>query len=173
MHLPPVIVFDLDGTLWAPEMYEMFGGGGAPFSVVNSGELRGCDGTKVLLIADVPDILQILEDSPSTTVAIASRTDEPRWANECMEKFKTKKGRSILSLIRISEIYKGSKTIHLKEIARKSKCSFGDLVFFDNEMGNVEDARGLGVHAVYCPDGVTKKAWEEGISMWKSSKEDL
>jgi magnesium-dependent phosphatase 1 len=33
MPLPRLIAFDLDGTIWTPEMYELWGGGGAPFRV--------------------------------------------------------------------------------------------------------------------------------------------
>ena len=29
--LPKVVVFDLDGCVWDPEMYELWGSGGAPF----------------------------------------------------------------------------------------------------------------------------------------------
>ena len=29
--LPRIVAFDLDGTLWSPDMYELWGGGGAPF----------------------------------------------------------------------------------------------------------------------------------------------
>ena len=30
--LPRVLVFDLDGCVWNPEMYELWGRGGAPFT---------------------------------------------------------------------------------------------------------------------------------------------
>ena len=36
--LPKVVVFDLDGCVWEPEMYEL--AGGAPFKVKKNGNLK-------------------------------------------------------------------------------------------------------------------------------------
>ena len=85
-HLPKVIVFDLDGCLWRPEMYELLyfsGGFGAPFTVPpprsddadkdaattnkkNNNENDGittlltCNGEPVYLLGDVADIFREL-----------------------------------------------------------------------------------------------------------------
>jgi hypothetical protein len=37
--LPRCLVFDLDGCVWDPEMYELWGGGGAPFKANKDGTL--------------------------------------------------------------------------------------------------------------------------------------
>ena len=37
--LPRCLVFDLDGCVWDPEMYELWGGGGAPFKQNKDGTL--------------------------------------------------------------------------------------------------------------------------------------
>jgi hypothetical protein len=37
--LPRCLVFDLDGCVWDPEMYELWGGGGAPFKPNKDGTL--------------------------------------------------------------------------------------------------------------------------------------
>ena len=51
---PSAFVFDLDGCIWAPEMYEMWGGSGAPFKLAKDKlDLVAKDGTKVELLADV------------------------------------------------------------------------------------------------------------------------
>ena len=31
-RLPKILVFDLDGCTWWPEMYHLWGGGGSPFT---------------------------------------------------------------------------------------------------------------------------------------------
>ena len=167
---PPVVAFDLDGTVWAPEMYELFGGGGAPFQIIDNNTLKDRSGTCVRLIGNLPSIMNELEASPETIVAIASRTDEPQWAHECMKSFRTSTGRSFSELCRIHEIYKGSKKRHLSEIARKSGHAFEDILFFDNEMGNINDAKSLGVVAVHCPDGVTSEIWQKGLQMWAEGR---
>ena len=33
MTVPKLMVFDLDGCLWDPEMYELIGCGGSPFTL--------------------------------------------------------------------------------------------------------------------------------------------
>ena len=53
------------------------------------------------------------------------------------------------------EIYKGSKSGHLREIARKTGIGLGEMVFFDNEPGNCRDVANIGVTSVYTPEGVT------------------
>ena len=82
-------VFDLDGCLWAPDMY-MLWGGGAPFREGKSGELFDCSGSKVVLLGAVPEIMYALKTDSKwkdTLCAVASCTDEPGWADECMQKF--------------------------------------------------------------------------------------
>jgi magnesium-dependent phosphatase 1 len=41
------------------------------------------------------------------------------------------------------------------------------MLFFDNESGNIRDVASLGVKCVYCPDGMTAKMWEKGLSLFK------
>ena len=49
---PAVIIFDLDGCLWDPEMYELWGGG-APFSDNGDGTLADKAGVTVRLLGAV------------------------------------------------------------------------------------------------------------------------
>ena len=171
MHrLPPVVAFDLDGTVWAPEMYELFGGGGSPFEILDSTRLKDRQGTQVHLLGDTHNIMNQLSNSTDTVVAVASRTDEPSWAIECMKKFKLPNNKSLFSLCTIQEIYKGSKKKHLAEIMRKTGHSASDILFFDNEIGNINDAKSMGVIAVFCPQGVTADVWEKGLLLWQNKK---
>ena len=57
--LPKLLVFDLDGCLWEPEMYELlYGTGGSPFTVKpNGGDLLDKSGNHIELIGDVREIL--------------------------------------------------------------------------------------------------------------------
>ena len=73
-----------------------------------------------------------------TLVAIASKCNEPNWANECLDKFELPgkiKLRSVFDEDLI-EIYYGNKQNHLKAIATKSKIDLSDMIFFDNQIDN-------------------------------------
>ena len=87
--LPRALVFDLDGCLWAPEMYELWGRGGAPFTLTKNGNLKDRGGEEVGLLGDVRNIMLELktdEKWKDTVIGVASTCDEPSWAQECIEK---------------------------------------------------------------------------------------
>ena len=110
LHLPKLVAFDLDGTVWTPDMYQLWGGG-APFSVVDEQrELSDRSNQPVRLLGIAGQILHSLRHDPAwtqreatdtatdadtdtgsyeTIVAWASCTDEPGWADECLRKFKS------------------------------------------------------------------------------------
>lgn len=79
------LVFDLDGCVWYPEMYMLFGStGGAPFAQHpdGSGDLATSGGGRVSLIGDVRQIMREIAEKDrrfrraGTVVAVASR-----WKN--------------------------------------------------------------------------------------------
>ena len=84
---PSAVVFDLDGCVWEPEMYELWGGG-APFTDNGDGTLKDKAGRRVYLLGATREALRDLHCSDEwngTVVAIASRTDEPSWAEACLQ----------------------------------------------------------------------------------------
>lgn len=89
--MPKLIVFDLDGCVWEPEMYELWGGG-APFSYnPKNGDLIDSRQRGVYLLGDVRDIMYQIktgEEFKDSIIAIASSCDEPSWADECLRKFR-------------------------------------------------------------------------------------
>ena len=93
--LPQLVVFDLDGCLWVPEMYELIyfmGNSGSPFSPSKDDPeiLVSCKGDPVYLLGDVRMVMKELYRSPQwndVRVGISSRTNEPNWAKELLEKF--------------------------------------------------------------------------------------
>ena len=54
---PAAVIFDLDGCLWDPEMYELWGGG-APFSDNGDGTLKDRSGVTVRLLLTAQRNLQ-------------------------------------------------------------------------------------------------------------------
>lgn len=178
--VPKVLVFDLDGCVWDPEMYELWGGGGSPFSALKDGNLTDRSGTTVRLLGDVRRIMYEFKTDPAwsnSVIAVASSCDEPNWARECIQKFvigydDKYKLKDVFSSNHI-EIYKKSKDHHLKSIQDKcsSGTSFRDMIFFDNQYDNCKAVSKLGATVVYTPNGVTRKSFEEGLKKFPSPGE--
>lgn len=175
--LPKAIIFDLDGCLWTPEMYEIMyfmGGKGAPFTKdpQNNGNLLTCGKTPVKLLGDVRAVFQDLYRKPlfrDVRIGISSRTDRADWARELLEKFEVteSEGGKVVYLADVMngpiEIEKDSKVDHFRRIHIETGIEYEDMLFFDNEFGNCEKVASLGVSVVYCPSGVTRKVWDMGI----------
>ena len=90
-----LVAFDLDGTIWSPDMYQLWGGG-APFSyALNGYDLVDSGGTKVRMLGIISQILHELNNEPDikgVKVAWVSCTDEPSWAAQCLSMFRTEPG---------------------------------------------------------------------------------
>lgn len=69
-------------------MYELWGGGGSPFKCIENDVLQDCSGTKVRLLGDAGKILEDVRKS-SVISAFVSTCDEPEWAFECLDLFRT------------------------------------------------------------------------------------
>jgi len=191
---PKLIIFDLDGCLWSPEMYEILyfmGGRGSPFTPDDKDPriLRTAGGSEVKLLGNVRGIfyeLQYSEQWWDTNIGISSRTDQPEWARELLEKFiifsddcnhSTCSGggnakykyppfpmKQVLTP-EICELAKDSKVQHFERILKNApgKPKYQDCLFFDNELGNCREVAKLGVTVCYCPKGVTQSDWDEAI----------
>mmetsp|Transcript_16363 Transcript_16363/g.40322 ORF Transcript_16363/g.40322 Transcript_16363/m.40322 type:complete len:215 (+) Transcript_16363:1581-2225(+) len=165
---PKLLVFDLDGTLWYPEMYQLWGGG-APFTRRADGDVTDCNGQRVRMMGNSRALLkQVLEseDWKGTGIAVSSRTDEPGWAQECMRKIVIVPGQDAVTLkdcIGHEEISKVSKDKHMRSLKQRTGVDFEDMLFFDNEIGNCRRVEPLGVHCVYVPDGMTAASWSSAL----------
>ena len=170
-QFPKVVVFDIDGTLWRPEMYELWGGG-APFTAHNGGEyVTDRKGEKVKLLGTSRRVLEDLASMPAfksgeMTIAFASTCDEPEWARECLRKITLFGGKTPMGeVVATQEIYKArSKAVHFAAIAKKTGEDLRDMIFFDNQINNIRDVAPLGVTCVYCPEGITDEIWKRGLA---------
>lgn len=169
----PMIVFDLDACCWLPEMYQLWGQEASPFSKTSDpAVLKTARGTPVRLIGDVRNIWQRL-NADGVTVAVASRSDEPDWARECLRKFTIDDAGTTMWEVAGNgervEIYKGSKQQHFQELHRKTRVPFTEMIFFDDDPSNIRDVSRLGVTCILTPHGVTKEKYDEGMRAYASS----
>ena len=151
----------------------MLWGGGAPFkqqSTRVNNDLADCNGTRTYLLGDVAqswaDLHRRMKAGEPLLVGVASRSDEPSWARECLGKFIVADGGvSMMDVVTEErcEIYKGSKRTHFEALKKKTGIPFNKMCFFDDDMANIRDVQGLGVHCFYTPDGVTSKLYAQGL----------
>ncbi|KAI9991936.1 hypothetical protein PInf_017316 [Phytophthora infestans] len=189
-HIPRLVVFDLDFTLWYPEMYELWG---APFKKnPTTGVVTDCKGEQVHFFGAVHTVLN------TTEVAVASRTTEPKWAKTCMrlmdvdiggvsskgdkeeedeetEENDKEEGEgvektSLQSIVDYEAIYPRNKRVHFEQPKKDSGIPYGEMLFFDNEYGNVHDIQKLGVTCAYCPQGLTEGSWIQGMEAFQAAK---
>ena len=166
---PKVVVFDLDGCLWDPEMYQLSWRGGAPFTPDGDAMLAQ-SGERVVLLGAAREILRELrttDDWSATKVAISSRTDEPAWAAELLDKFRVD-DMVLGDCFDAREITKESKSSHFRRLKEKYSCAYEDILFFDNEYGNCREISQLGVTVAFSPEGVTGDVWAEAVAAFPS-----
>ncbi|KAI9027785.1 magnesium-dependent phosphatase-1 [Hyaloraphidium curvatum] len=168
MRLPRLVVFDLDGLLWSPEIYELWGSGGSPFRLdPKSLDCTDRSGTHVRLIGHSrAALLQLSRLRPDVLVGISSKTDEPSWARECLATMEVEKGVKVADVLEPKAVVlsKRSKTEHFQHMRETLGIPFSEMIFFDNEYGNIRAVSPLGVHCFYCPEGLTKKHWEKALA---------
>ena len=166
--VPLLVVFDLDDTIWWPELYMM---SGAPFKKdkKQSGRVYDVANEEISVYPAASVAMHLISThhtfvNAKTKIAVASRTHRRQWAKECIKLLELE------AHISYTEIYAGSKQLHFEKLRTASGVPFADMLFFDNEKGNVTDVRQLGVTCVYCPGGMSEQAWEEGIVRFAASK---
>ena len=136
--LPKLVAFDLDGTIWSPDMYQLWGGG-APFTPKSTHpicQLADKSNQSVRLLGDIQQILDELKEQ-GVIISWVSCTDEPRWANECLDLFESKNGSKLASFVDVSkgkQIFKANKQRHFEKLQKMyPSVSYNEMLFFDNE----------------------------------------
>ncbi len=170
---PKLIVFDLDATLWTPELYKLrrlpnYASAGPP------GPMADQD---VKLYAGARAALEELATDDAwadTALACASRTNKGPWARQLLRDF-TVAGRSLDDLLEYKEIFTGDKVAHFNNLHQKSEIDFGDMLFFDDardgKYGNCAKVAAMGVCSAHCPDGITTEVWKHALAEFSRLKE--
>ena len=159
--MPKMVVFDLDFTLWRPELYQL--PSGSPFKACSDGAVLTSRGERLDLFPAARTALRTLADA-HVPVAIASRANEVAWAHEIMRLLRVDDIRTVADVVGSAPvvIQGGSKVAHLKHIASESGVSLRDMLFFDNERTNIVQVEKIGPTCVYCPRGMTDSLFAEG-----------
>jgi len=154
MVLPRLIIFDLDFTLWDC--------GGTwcdcltpPFTLRRN---RVFDrGSRHIRLYD--EVLLILDrcDAHGVPVALASRTEQPRWARELIDLL------GVSGRFARAEIYPSSKVKHFSALRLASGIDFADMLFFDDETRNIQEVGNLGVTSILVEDGITRQIFEDSL----------
>ena len=168
---PKLVVFDLDACIWSPEMYELWGGG-APFTYdAAANTCTDSNGVVVRLLGAIPEVFDEIR-AWGGQIAIASRTDEPSWAREILNKFRTRSGETLMACVapKLDELYKKNKTTHLGQIWAKSSIDYAAMIFFDDDPRNISDVSGLDVLSILTPQGVTREVFDQGLAAFAKRK---
>jgi magnesium-dependent phosphatase 1 len=148
-RLPKLVVFDLDNTLWLPELYQ--------HNKRQRGRPPVADQDVKLLPGAVNALREMLtcEEWQGCDIAVASRTNQGDWARALLESFPAPgadASRSLASVIKYQEIYTGTKIPHFRSLQSSSGLDFSDMLFFDDSRGgrygNCEPVAALGVCSV-------------------------
>jgi magnesium-dependent phosphatase 1 len=102
--------------------------------------------------------------------AVASKTDEPSWAQICLDHLVIDdKGTTLNSCFRngeLVEISYGCKTTHFQRLHHKTGIPYEQMAFFDNEIWNIQSVSRLGVKCFFTPDGMMKEDWDKAKAMF-------
>eukprot|EP00934_Nitzschia_sp_Nitz4_P003789 Nitzschia sp. Nitz4//scaffold189_size62959//13867//14489//NITZ4_006303-RA/size62959-snap-gene-0.7-mRNA-1//-1//CDS//3329539881//3779//frame0 len=173
-------VFDLDFTVWHPEMYQLYGmprlipapRGMSPSDrketrTSRDGYVLSAGGGSHIHVFDgasfaLADINQLKKEGIDIQAAVASRTDEPEWAHFCMNHLIAQDGTTLKQCFGgIVEISFDNKKQHFRRLHRQTGIPYEQMMFFDNEYSNIRSVESLGVKCFYTPDGMERKHWEE------------
>ena len=162
-----MIVFDLDNTLWTPELYQL-----RKLQRNNQFPLANKD---VKLFPAAAKIIDEIRNGnnpelANTKFAIASRTKNDDWAHDLLEQF------GIRDCFDHVEIFTGDKKRHFANLKRDSGIDFSDMLFFDDsrdgKYGNCVPVSSLGVLSAHCPNGIFEESvWTnalENYNIWSS-----
>lgn len=147
--LPKLLVFDLDNTLWTPELYQIRTKNNITPNVGT--DIRLFPGAHTL-VADFASNHQIWKN---TQFAIASRTDRIDWAEDLLNTFEAIPGTPLSRIFPFRQIVPGSKRKHFQELHATTKVAYNEMVFFDDDAHlNLREIETMGVLCCHCPKGM-------------------
>ncbi len=151
-----LVAFDLDFTLWNAGG-QWIDQSSPPF-IKKNGIVCDSLNRKLILYPDTMNALHLLRNK-TYIVAAVSRTYEPGWARELLRLYDLKKYFHYL------KIFPDSKIVHFRQLHRESGIPFEEMLFFDDEMRNIEEVSSLGVKSVLVNEGISMEILKESIHL--------
>mmetsp|Transcript_12610 Transcript_12610/g.26073 ORF Transcript_12610/g.26073 Transcript_12610/m.26073 type:complete len:569 (-) Transcript_12610:544-2250(-) len=148
--LPQMIIFDLDNTLWTPELYQLR-------SLQRQKNAMPRAGIDVDLFPGARAVIDSIRSDEggrwsNVRFAVASRTKSVEWAHHLLDQF------GIRDIFDHVEIFPGDKIAHFNNLREKSGIPFERMIFFDDarhgRYGNCVPVSRLGVLSVHTPGGL-------------------
>ena len=187
-----LVVFDLDFCVWKPEMYQIQGppiltpmktfekkkrkAKTQPSSLqLTPTSKKGMTvtdraGTPITVFDGasfaLSEINKMKKQDNNIQTAVASSTDKPPWARQCLEWMLVEDGSTLASCFDYTEIRFGDKQRHFESLNRISGIPFENMCFFDDTHSNILSVSQLGVKCVHTPKGVTRDAWKKALDMF-------
>ena len=144
---PSMIVFDLDNTVWTPELYQLRKHERAGTTPIAGKDVQLFEGSQAVF-----DAIRRGDYPEGTKFAVASRTKSVEWAHDLLDQFRL---RELLDYV---EIFPGNKRAHFSNLKEASGIDYNQMLFFDDarggKFGNCEPVSEMGVLAVHCADGL-------------------
>lgn len=158
---PKLIVFDLDDTLW---LYTLEYDTHPPFRLQN-GTVFDAKGKAIHPFPEVSAILKFLNQH-KFRIAIASRCSIRPSAEQLIGLL------GWTDYFQHLEMYSKPKTEHFSELHVVTKIPFEDMLFFDDDKGNINNVSKLGVTCIHVDDreGVTWQNLQEGFNAFAEKK---
>ena len=158
--MPSLIVFDLDNTLWTPELYQL--------RKLQRMKLNPTAGKDVKLFPAIDSIIQSIRADTTdkwsdTKFAVASRTSSVQWAHHLLQEF------DLYNFFDYIEIFPGNKKQHFANLQELSGIPYNEMIFFDDardgKYGNCVPVSQLGVLSVHTPNGLYEEdIWTKALS---------
>ena len=167
MAKAPVVVLDLDATVWLPEVYTL------------KGKPEGWLPTLGEDVRVLPGARRVLDDLAARKdlrVAVASRSSNPAYSLALLKQVKVGGG-SLEDRCEDGgvQIYAGDKQTHLRRIAKSYGCAFADMVFFDDardgKYGNCEAVARLGVMSAHAPGGLDAALFDHALAAYAERRD--
>lgn len=158
---PKLIVFDLDNTLWTPELYQLRRSLGDRQTPV-AGQVRSDEILHNMLLTSMLQHVKLFSGASkviervrngdyvdTTQFAVASRTKSVSWAFDLLEQFQ------LHEVFAYQEIFPSSKEKHFENLSSATGFDYSEMLFFDDardgKFGNCVPVANLGVLSVHCP----------------------
>ncbi|GKY91946.1 hypothetical protein MPSEU_000166200 [Mayamaea pseudoterrestris] len=179
-----LVIFDLDHTIWRPEMCDLTAAPQLKPAPSNLSPTALKEGRTIkeghFLMIGEDACMQVFEgasialseinrwkrEGRNIQAAAASKSDVPNWARICLDYLVVDDGTVLAECFpdELVELYKANKEEHLQRLQEKTGVAYSDMAFFDDErhknIVRIENELPH-VKTYYVPHGMTREAWEE------------